>query len=140
MTWARNIAGVLAVGTLGCWVMTAVFWPFHIYAGKNVIVANRQGIACLLPDPFTILPLEFEIARYGGDWLELPTIERVGDTVALDLPHWLTNLVAWSLFIILWRKCLKQPKGHCQKCGYDMTGNTTGRCPECNTDSLTAKP
>ncbi len=23
------------------------------------------------------------------------------------------------------------PLGHCQKCGYDLTGNASGRCPEC---------
>ncbi len=23
------------------------------------------------------------------------------------------------------------PPGHCQKCGYDLTGNSSGRCPEC---------
>jgi hypothetical protein len=21
--------------------------------------------------------------------------------------------------------------GHCKKCGYDLTGNVSGRCPEC---------
>jgi hypothetical protein len=25
------------------------------------------------------------------------------------------------------------PPGHCQKCGYDLTGNESGRCPECGT-------
>ncbi len=23
------------------------------------------------------------------------------------------------------------PAGHCRKCGYDLTGNVSGRCPEC---------
>ena len=23
------------------------------------------------------------------------------------------------------------PRGHCRRCGYDLTGNTSGRCPEC---------
>ena len=25
----------------------------------------------------------------------------------------------------------KPRPGHCQACGYDLTGNTSGRCPEC---------
>ena len=25
----------------------------------------------------------------------------------------------------------KYPPGHCQKCGYNLTGNVSGRCPEC---------
>jgi len=24
--------------------------------------------------------------------------------------------------------------GHCRRCGYDLTGNVSGRCPECGTD------
>ena len=23
------------------------------------------------------------------------------------------------------------PRHHCQRCGYDLTGNASGRCPEC---------
>ena len=25
----------------------------------------------------------------------------------------------------------RSPKGHCQQCGYDLTGNESGVCPEC---------
>ncbi len=25
----------------------------------------------------------------------------------------------------------RRARGQCQKCGYDLTGNVSGRCPEC---------
>jgi DNA-directed RNA polymerase subunit RPC12/RpoP len=28
------------------------------------------------------------------------------------------------------------PPGHCRKCGYNLTGNVSGRCPECGARSL----
>ncbi|MCB9857496.1 MAG: RDD family protein [Phycisphaerales bacterium] len=28
------------------------------------------------------------------------------------------------------------PRGYCYQCGYDMTGNVSGKCPECGTPSL----
>jgi hypothetical protein len=28
----------------------------------------------------------------------------------------------------------KQPSGHCQECGYNLTGNVSGVCPECGTE------
>lgn len=56
-----------------------------------------------------------------------------GAQMTAFIPHWLTNLIAWSLFVILWRTRRKYSKGHCQRCGYDLTGNESGRCPECNT-------
>ncbi len=28
-----------------------------------------------------------------------------------------------------WHRCITS--GHCQKCSYDLTGNESGKCPEC---------
>lgn len=42
----------------------------------------------------------------------------------------LTALILWCRELIAsfhWRK------GCCLKCGYDLTGNISGRCPECGT-------
>jgi len=50
----------------------------------------------------------------------------------MGVTHWFANLIVWSLFLILWRRSRKHPKGHCQDCGYDLTGNESGACPECN--------
>jgi len=30
-----------------------------------------------------------------------------------------------------WEGLFRPPPGYCQKCGYDLTGNVSGRCPEC---------
>jgi hypothetical protein len=35
--------------------------------------------------------------------------------------------------IVAWRGRRKPNKGHCQHCGYDLTGNVSGVCPECGT-------
>ncbi len=36
-----------------------------------------------------------------------------------------------SLLLITIRNRRRFPPGHCQKCGYNLTGNVSGRCPEC---------
>ena len=33
---------------------------------------------------------------------------------------WMDQLIKWP-----------EPNGRCQKCGYDLTGNVSGRCAEC---------
>ncbi len=44
-------------------------------------------------------------------------------------------LVVGSLpALYLWARYLTIPTpGHCQRCGYDLTGNVSGTCPECGT-------
>jgi undecaprenyl pyrophosphate phosphatase UppP len=40
-----------------------------------------------------------------------------------------TAALWWADHRIKW----PEPIGRCQKCGYDLTGNVSGRCPECGT-------
>ena len=46
-------------------------------------------------------------------------------------PLWLPLLVAVISTAFLWYRDRRPRPGHCQKCGYDLTGNISGRCPEC---------
>ena len=39
----------------------------------------------------------------------------------------------------LWLRDSRYPPGHCQKCGYDLTGNVTGVCSECEEPISTEK-
>jgi hypothetical protein len=53
----------------------------------------------------------------------------------LFLPFWMPFLVlaAYPAFVLIgWLRRSRDPKeGHCRKCGYDLTGNVSGVCPEC---------
>ncbi len=50
------------------------------------------------------------------------------------IPLWLLFLAAGSPTVYLWITDRDRPlPGHCQKCGYNLTGNVSGRCPECGT-------
>ncbi|MGQ9649774.1 MAG: hypothetical protein ACUVXJ_06675 [Phycisphaerae bacterium] len=41
-----------------------------------------------------------------------------------------TPLVIFGL-LNRWYAPVRIPPGHCQKCGYNLTGNVSGVCPEC---------
>ena len=50
---------------------------------------------------------------------------------------WLPFVLAALLTLSAWRREIynrlstRIPPGHCQACGYNLTGNVSGRCPEC---------
>jgi len=64
--------------------------------------------------------------------LGIISFPKLGADLSVFIPHWITNLVSWLLFLVLLRKSRTHPKGHCQGCGHDLRFNESGRCPECN--------
>jgi hypothetical protein len=46
-------------------------------------------------------------------------------------------IVAVPTAIIFWRDHRRRPPGHCRICGYNLTGNVSGVCPECGTSVAT---
>ena len=48
----------------------------------------------------------------------------------LVLPLWLPLLSLAIPTALLWYRDRRPPRGHCQECGYNLTGNVTGVCPE----------
>jgi hypothetical protein len=49
------------------------------------------------------------------------------------IPPWLpVTLLALPTAVFWWQdRPRRERSGHCQDCGYDLTGNVSGRCPEC---------
>jgi drug/metabolite transporter (DMT)-like permease len=39
--------------------------------------------------------------------------------------------LAWAARRLWWGPFRAHPSNHCRACGYDLTGNVSGRCPEC---------
>jgi hypothetical protein len=55
-------------------------------------------------------------------------------TVIVSVPLWILFLLASAPTALLWYLDRRRfPPGHCERCGYDLTGNTSGRCSECGT-------
>lgn len=51
----------------------------------------------------------------------------------ITLPLWIPTLVVLVPTVVLWATDRRHPPDHCQTCGYNLTGNESGVCPECGT-------
>ena len=64
-------------------------------------------------------------------WYWWPEIQHVLGSCDLILPLWIPFLVVLVPTAYLGWTDRRTPPGHCQKCGYNLTGNVSGICPEC---------
>lgn len=83
---------------------------------------------------FTLLPDDFNVV--AG---QPPDPIRYVATITLQMPTWplLLLLGAYPIWVLLLarkrRRDRTRRQGLCIKCLYNLTGNTTGVCPECGT-------
>ena len=57
---------------------------------------------------------------------------RAGQTV-VAVPLWPLALATWLAAGLAWRSARRRRPWECRKCGYNLTGNTSGVCSECGT-------
>ena len=75
------------------------------------------------------LPSVVHEQRSGNHWLV-----RSSWTWYIRLPFWLLWLTFAIPTAILWHRDRQSHKpNHCEICGYNLTGNESGICPECAT-------
>ncbi len=65
--------------------------------------------------------------KHSDDPLDFTTVYGEYTTV----PYWIVFSAIAIPTAFLWYRDRRPPKGHCQACGYDLTGNESGVCPEC---------
>jgi len=83
---------------------------------------------------FYILIESFELpAKYSLSFLRR---EIHFDGYLYYIPLWLPFVFFAIPTAILWHRDRKSiiPSGHCQNCGYNLFGNVSGICPECETE------
>src|SRR5262249_31688217 len=57
----------------------------------------------------------------------------------ISIPLWLPLLIVAMPTAFFWyRDRRRPPPGHCPKCGYNLTFNESGCCPECGTECAVA--
>ncbi len=64
-------------------------------------------------------------------WIRSRVAYRSGEYLVVWIPYWALLTAAALPTTVLWWRDRRFARGHCDICGYDLTGNTSGRCPEC---------
>lgn len=82
--------------------------------------------------------------RLGHLGLGRPFITNESCTLGFGVPLGWPMLIGWILcgaMIVRYRRRRRRLRvGACLQCGYDLTGNASGRCPECGSEVSHNKP
>ncbi len=129
-------------------------WRGWDWGGPGGYIAIRHGMLRLehhgYPLPYPEGRRGWEVSRYSQPWqfwnrryALLPSVISLDDTIGMNgklfrrsvtavlIPFWVPFVLAASLTAFLWWRDRRPPlPGHCP-CGYDLTGNESGTCPEC---------
>ena len=68
------------------------------------------------------------------EWVESSQGPLVSYAGGVEVPHWfltLTFAVLPAIWLFKWNRRRKLGPNACPACGYDLTGNESGVCPEC---------
>jgi len=148
LKWAGLVVSLL---TIAAWAVSIPWtWMYARYRAKSGQLETmvRLDVGCLIWQDYvpsdsggsgnTQWTCEVFDAPFSPMWLPYWPPYRSYDGTRSDvnsqyrLPLWIPFLcVAIPTAILWWRDRRRISPGHCQKCGYDLTGNVSGVCPEC---------
>ena len=132
------------VATAACGLCVAVFL-IRLWCNVGVEMV-RPPIACVARVDWGCIIFGWQLDKSGHRYEDIffetrPFFVRLNPSLSLDgggvdgvavLPFWIVILILLVPTAFLWRRDRhRRLPGHCQKCGYDLTGNVSGRCPEC---------
>lgn len=138
------IAAAIAWGSAWVWHQSATqFWrwdhtsgdytDFYLYLQETGLDAGWvrfcQPVGSWEVD--IAVPADWDPQRQRRRELLVPSIWWDCEAGALHMPPWLVLFVFAAPTAFLWWCDRARPRrGYC-RCGYDLTGNISGRCPEC---------
>ncbi len=132
--WIKWTGTVGFITIVLAWVVSHVWiiiwWgsEWHFALGKGIVcVAHEHEAIRFFETGWEIAPSSYKLSG-PVPWIVVTSSpNKTSAFLAMWIPLLLVTLpTAW-----LWLKDHPIPPGHCKGCGYNLTGNTTGLCPEC---------
>lgn len=123
----------LLMAASGCWSFA---WKGNEY--KGALTTGTIWVQKLPPQERDGGGLRWSILPFDGGFWRSPWVRWWFDwnggawsAPYVMVPLWIPLLALLLLTGARWRSLRAVVQGTCSECGYDLTGNESGRCPEC---------
>ena len=127
-------------GLVACLLMLTIWglsywWWGYLHGHRISVFVGRGCVEVYLLS--RALDIECEVFRGNvvdqAFWLPRKGRPNFGayTGIGIAMPIWILCLPLCLALAVIWWRDRSHQADHCQTCGYDLTGNTSGRCPEC---------
>ena len=117
-------------------VLAGMFTIVFLVSSKYVFAWSwNSGSVGVSSGCIVVSPLKPHPPRPATPDMEIiwkPVISYYGTALAV-IPLWIPLSIAIAAAVVFDRKARLLSSGHCVKCGHNLTGYTSGACPECGT-------
>lgn len=128
-TWVQRLLVVLSIGLIGLLLFSGFVGVHWCYGNRGETIGFGLGLVWWTSEPLYAPEIPFEISRYSRPNIELLWEFRDG---MVAMPLWIPSAVCvCATLVILRSKNAPVVYPGCPTCGYNLTGNTSGVCPEC---------
>jgi len=124
----------------------SLWWSVARYDGERVYGIDRCALVVRVPSETEVFWRWQQGPRWESYWRSTPEasweLPHTNDMAQSSVGEWSETIVPfWTLLgvsaapgvVLLWRHRRRRLPGFCRKCGYNLTGNVSGICPECGT-------
>ena len=122
MRWGRRSCAAGIALCLVLWVSSLATGGSFVWLGPHY-VGWSEGRLDYAFDRFVLPPPAFD---WGFGW---PSVDPWAPFFQLRIPFWLLICALAALWYVVLRE--RPQPAHLCVCGYDLTGNESGNCPEC---------
>ena len=140
--WFIRTGVVCCVLLIAAWVLTFRYTITFIPKDQYVCLVMGGGVH--IGQYISITDGGFHVGSDLGEMFWLPRLQTRAPFFAylglkaIFIPFWLPFLlIATPVVWCIWRNRMNDPHAPtCENCGYILTGNTSGICPECGTNTM----
>ena len=135
--WAKwvGLVGCLVIVTIG--VVSTLWGIGHRFRNgqRHITFGVEHGVVFVHDwhqHPMGSDRRVYRLPSLGLNWHWMPKYVRQPRQTnpMMIIPLWIPFLALAIPTAFLWRRDRRPPPNHCQSCGYNLTGNVSGVCPE----------
>jgi hypothetical protein len=131
-SWVLRWGGLAAVVVVLGAIALSVVWEVTLYSRRVSIGVGGGAVGMLAPGSKDFSACFVSLRADPLDIYFRPVLLRSpSGKVALRVPLWMPLLIVSAPTLLAWRRWRPAEDGVCTGCGYNLSGITTGVCPEC---------